>query len=134
MIGGPIVAVLGALGLPQIAPAPVPPTGQNSPPPISSRAVDETQTPGALPIGSNQYAASRPPKNPHARLFRPREASPQVGGIRRTDPKIVCGLVLWNADPLIDPVMARPQPDITAQPKVRRIEPAVCRDEPTPAR
>ena len=134
MIGGSIVAVLGTLGLPQITPAPVPPTGQNSPPAISSSAVDETQTAGALPIDPSQYAASRPTKNPYARLFSPRETSRQAGGIRRTDPKIVCGLALWDADPLIDPAMARRLPDTTVQPKVRRIEPAMCRDEPRPAR
>ena len=93
-----------------------------------------TQTPGALPIDPSQYAASRPTKNPYARLFSPREASREAGGIRRTDTKIVCGLALWDVDPLIDPAMARRLPDTTVQPKVRRIEPAMCRDEPRPAR
>ena len=131
MIGASIVAVLGAVAPPQIAPAPVPSAGQNSPAPVSSPAVDETQTPGAFPLRPKQYAVSRPPKNPDARLFRSREASPQVGGIRRTDPRIVCGLALWDADPLIDPAIARPLPDTTVQPKVRRIEPTVCRNDPT---
>ena len=80
MMGASIVAVLGALALPQIA-APVPSAGQNSPAPVSSPAIDETQTPGAFPLRPNQYAVSRPPKNPYARLFRSREASPQ-GSVR----------------------------------------------------
>ena len=84
------------------------------------------------------------PAEPYQRLFQPRqlkETLPQAQfeGPRRSQSssRVACGLTMMAVDPKTDPKMSQPlQPEANGkqaagsapEPKVRRIEPTVCRE------
>ena len=98
------------------------------------------------PSSFHQKFAPAPKVNePYQRLFQPnqlKETLPQatpVEGLPRahSSKRVVCGLTMMAVDPKADPKMSRPlQPEANGnqpagsapEPKVRRIEPTVCRD------
>jgi hypothetical protein len=106
---------------------------------------------GRGPSDSNQagafhqeFAPASKVSEPYQILFQPRqlkESQPKL--LRGEGPsqahsskRIVCGLAMMTVDPKADPKMSQPlqleangkQPASAPEPRVRRIEPTVCRD------
>jgi hypothetical protein len=48
-------------------------------------------------------------------------------GLAAARPRIVCGLLIWEVDPDVDPGIQLPVPDGRADFKIQRIVPPVCR-------
>jgi len=118
MLGASAIAALGLLvsldGAPQASPA----TPLSLTPP-EQRA--QSQTP-------------EPSKRLYEKLFR--QASPEQRRAlaeamlkHENEVRVLCGLMLLPADPSVDRSMSKPLSDPTVEPKVRKIEPAICRGD-----
>jgi hypothetical protein len=89
-------------------------------------------------FGPNQSATGAPrtrPRNPFRNLFVPKPQTKQSApaptpNVRPGDAsstRVVCGTVVFQADPSVDPRMVIPTPKNTNQFAIRTITPPVCK-------
>jgi hypothetical protein len=91
----------------------------------------------AVPIGSGA-AESLQPSAPFEKLFRAaakdarkqeqRRAAHEQNGLaaERSAPKVVCGMVVFPADPQVDAKMIRRPPESATTMHIKKIPPAAC--------
>jgi hypothetical protein len=99
----------------ELQPAPFPEQSQSSP------STSAPSTPGDKAF-NRLFTVPAPPQNPHR--------DPVVTEVseQKPAPKIVCGMVVIQADPTVDPRFVIHAPADTSGFKIRRIQPKVCAD------
>jgi len=94
------------------------------------------QAPAARIASAQRAAAATQEQSKELYKKRFRQASPEQRRAlaeamvkRENEARVLCGLTLLQADPSIDASMSKPLSDPTVDPKVRRIEPTICRGD-----
>jgi hypothetical protein len=104
---------------------------------VSLHGAPQQQTSPSSQTAAIPRAVQPATSNESAKLYKKlfHQASPEqrqalTNALKRESaPRVLCGLTLLPADPSIDQSMSRPLSRPTVEPKVRRIEPAICRGD-----
>jgi hypothetical protein len=112
--------------------------GPESPAAPPATAYQATSTPADRqrpPEGSSTIVPT-PKKKPFADIFSTpgvtrrdaRIAPPAIAPVPPANPRVICGMTVWQTDPNVDPKIRLSVPDSGRDFKIRRIRPSACAD------